>query len=574
MAEGPTPVEQTAVDSTLIVRPRRSLRTLFPISRWLPAYAWNGLPADAIAGLALAALLIPESMGYAGIAGVPAEFGLYAALGAVVAYALTGGTSVLVVGPASAVAALSASIAAEFPADIERTQLIAALSITTGLVLLIAGALRLGWVVNFISRPVLHAFVAGLSISIIIGQLDGLFGVEVSGHSAIAKLFDTVRHVGDWHGLTVAIGVGGVALILLLERFAEKIPAAVVVVVAGIVLAATAHLSDHGVAVVGKIPTGLPDVGLPDLGATRWLELFGAATALLLVGFSEGYAAAAAVASGTGEQIDADQELIGSGAANLASGVLGGIPVSGSLSKSAAAQSAGARTQMANLVGGALVLATLLFLGPVFKDLPEPVLAAVVIAAVMRAADPRRVLHLWDVNRIDFLAAAVTFVLVLVWETLPAMITGVVLSLMFLVRRASFPDVVELRRNDDGAFRTVAADQASAADDSDVRVLRFEAPLVYANSDRLLQAARTLVARGPTSRLVLDAEMWSDLDSSGAEALEHLDDELAEQGIDLRLARVHHRAAGQIRRSHLAERFDGRMHTQIAGAVGSDPSPH
>ncbi len=555
-------------DHDLLERRRRTVRSVLPITTWLPRYEWGRVATDVVAGLALAALLIPESMGYAGIAGVAPELGLYAALGAVIAYALTGGTSILVVGPASAVAALSASIVAEIGGDTDPTELIVGLTLASGVLLIAAGALRLGWIVNFISRPVLHAFVAGLSISIIIGQLDGLFGVEVEGESAVAKLVDTFRHIGDWHGTTVLVGVGAVVALFALERFAARIPAAVVVVIVGILLVEFFDLADRGVDVVGDIPTGLPSVGVPDLGGTQWIELFGGAAALLLVGFSEGYGAASAIASKTGEKIDANQELIGSGAANVGAGLLGGIAVSGSLSKSAAAQAAGARTQMANLVAGAIVLGTLLFLAPVFEELPEPVLAAIVIVAVAGSASPQRVFRLWEVNRLDFWAGAITFALVLVWETLPAMIVGVLLSLAFLVRRASFPDVVELGRDENGAFRRTGDGVAA---DPRVAILRFAAPLVYANAERLTTAATALLERREvTERLVLDAEMISDLDTSGAEVLVALDDDLSEAGVELHLARVHVRARSQIGRSHLADRFDGRIHARVEDAVAVD----
>lgn len=564
MGEGRT---GTGDDESLLVRSPRSLRSLLPIVRWLPNYSWSrDLPTDLIAGVAVAALLIPESMGYSGVAGVPPEVGLYAALAAVAAYALSGGVSILVVGPASAVAALSASLVAEFGSDVDPIEVTAALAIMSGVLYMLAGALRAGWIVNFISRPVLHAFVAGLSISIIIGQLDGLFRVEVEGESAVSKAVDVVSKMGDWHGSSTAIGLGGIALLLVLERYAERIPAAVVLVVVGIVAVSALDLVGEGVVVVGEIPEGLPEVGLPDLSATRWLELAGAATALVLVGFSEGYAAASAVASRTGETLDADQELIGAGSANVVAGLAGGMAVSGSLSKSAAAAGAGARTQMANVVAGVIVLATLLFLGPVFEHLPEPVLAAIVIVAVLPSSDPRRVLRLWSVNRLDFMAAALTFTLVLVWETLPAMIVGVAVSLAFLVRRASFPDVVELRPDPDGVFRIVAPSEPPG--DGSSPVLRFEAPLLYANAARLGQAALELVGRHPSAeRLVLDAEMLADLDATGAEALEDLDELLADRGIELRLARMHRRARGQLDRSGLASRFDGRLYPSLHDAV-------
>ena len=563
--------------ASLVPTSSRSLRSVLPILGWLPAYRWKEhLTADIVAGIALAALLIPESMGYAGVAGVSPEVGLYAALGAVLAYALFGGVSILVVGPASAVAALSASLVAEFTGDVDQTQLIAALAITSGAIYLVMGLLRLGWIVNFISRPVLHAFIAGLSISIIVGQLDGLLGIEIEGESVVAKFVDVVRQLGDVHGLSAFVGVGALVSLVVLERVAERVPAAVVVAAVGILLVVLLDLADEGVAIVGDIPTGLPSVAVPDLSGTRWLELFGGGLALVLVGFSEGFAAASATADGTGEAVDADQELLANGGANLAAGVLGGLAVGGSLSKSAASATAGARTQMANLVSGLLVLCTLLFLAPVFEQLPEGVLAAIVIAAVLRSANPQRVAMLWSVNRSDFVAGAITFLLVLVWETLPAMIVGVALSLAFTVRRSSFPDVVEIRPDAAGVFRRIdgavpdaagSGEAPSLSDGVDAAYLRFEAPLIYANSLRLIAAAETLIGRRPDiERLVIDGEMFSDLDLSGAEALEHLDELTADRGIELHLARVHRRAREQIERSELSDRFAGRIHDALRDA--------
>lgn len=552
----------------LVRRPTRTVHTLLPVLRWLPSYARADLPRDLLAGVGVAALLIPESLGYAGIAGVPPEVGLYAAIAALAAYAVTGGVSILVVGPASAVAALSASLVAEMGgAGADPVALTAGLALVSGLLLVVAGLLRFGWIVHFISRPVLHAFVAGLSISIIVGQLDGLLGTELAGENAVRRAIHVATHLGGWTPVTVVVGVSALVILLVLERRLAAVPGALVVVVGGILAVWALDLRDaEGVAVLGDIPRGLPTVGLPDLGDTRWWELVAGGMALVLVGFSEGYAAATAIADRTGETVDGDQELIGSGAANVASGLLGGLAVSGSLSKSAAGQAAGARTQVSNLVAAALVVATVLFLGPVFELLPEPVVAAVVIAAVLPAADPRRFWHFRNVNRLDFAAALATFTLVLVWETLPAMIVGVVLSLAFLVRRASFPDVLELRATPAGTFVRVADESPPRM--PGVAVVRFEAPLVYANAERLVAAVGELVrTRDDLRRVVLDAEMVADLDATGAEALETLDQRLTDQGVELRLARAHHRFRDQLERSGLAERFTGRLHEHIADAV-------
>lgn len=510
----------------LTARPTRSLRTLVPITAWLPAYKWGkDLSADLLAGVA--------------------------------------------------VAALSASLVADLGGDIDPVVATAGLAVAAGVVAMVAGTLRLGWIVNFISRPVLHAFVAGLSISIIVGQADALVGVEADGESALGKAWATVSAVGDWHWLTVGIGLGSLVALLALERLVPKFPAAVIVVIVvivviGAILVAIAFdLNRRGVSIVGDIPSGLPKVAVPDVSAVGWAKLLGGGLALVLVGFSEGYTSARAVADQTGEDVDPDQELIGSGAGNVAAGLLGGMAVSGSLSKSSAAQNAGARTQMTNLVAGILVFATLLFLAPVLKNLPEPALVAIVIVAVLRAANPRRVLLLWQVNRIDFAAGLMTFVLVLVWESLPALIVGVSLSLTFLVRRVSFPDVVELATDGTRVLsRTESTSSTSADEPIDVAVLRFPAPLIYANADRFRSAVASLYEqRNRPSRLVLDAEMLSDLDSSGAEILEMVDDDLAKTGCELHLARVHDRTRAQIQRSELAERFDGRIHPSVAEAA-------
>ncbi|MBX3314359.1 MAG: SulP family inorganic anion transporter [Actinobacteria bacterium] len=561
-SEGPT-----AYDAELIVKRKRGLGSFVGCVDWLPRYRWGkDLPVDLVAGLTVAALLIPESIGYANVAGVQPQLGLYAAMAAAIVYALVGNQRVLVVGPSAAVAALSASLIADITGNESADQLAIGLAFAAGIVLLVAGFLRFGWIVNFISRPVLEAFIAGLAISIIVGQMSGLVGSEKGEGSVVRKAWHVLSDVGNWHRETLAIGLGALVILIVLERFLPKLPAAALVVVGGILLTGWLDLGADGVALAGTIPTGLPNVGFPDFSLEVWAELLGGGFALFLVGFSEGFAAAASAAEEMGDVVDPDEELVGAGVANVAAGFFGGMAVSGSLSKTTAGLRAGARSQVAGLTAGVVVVLTLLFLGPVFERLPEPVLAAVVIHAVLRSANPSQALGLWNVNRFDFVAALATFVLALTWETLPAMAVGVFLSLAFLVRRASFPDVVEMEADAHGVVRRVGeADVAIPMDG--VGVLRYEAPLLYAGSDRLGQAVDNLIARrGPLHGLVLDAEMMSDLDTSGALALERLDDRLAGQGTTLHLARVHSRAREQIERSRLAPRFEGRTHRTVAEA--------
>lgn len=297
---------------------------------------------------------------------------------------------------------------------------------------------------------------------------------------------------------------------------------------------------------------------------------------MALVGFSEGFAAASSVAARTKEDVDPDQELVGSGAANLAAGLVGGVPVGGSLSKSAASELNGARSQMTNVVSGVVVLATLLFLAPLFERLPTPVLAAVVIVAVAGSTSPAKVLRLWDVNRLDFAAGLVTFVLVLVWETLPALIVGVVLSLVFLVRRISFPDVVELQVSPNDNLVATAIPEMPTHPIEGVAILRFEAPLIYATAQRLVQAVEIITERrDDIHRVVLDAEMISDLDATGAQKLAGTGRRPpGRAGDHPGLARLNGPARHLFERSWLAARFHGRIHADLEEAIGPPRADH
>lgn len=290
-------------------------RRYLPILQWLPGYRRNGkLTGDLIAGISVAALLIPESLGYAEIAGVPPEVGLYAAPAALLAFALFGGSRLLVVAAASAVSAVSAGIVGGLSGGDEDAAiaLTAALAVVAGLIFLAAGLARLGWVSNFMSKAVMEGFVVGLSISIIIGQLDALTGVEIEGENAVAELADVFSQISSWDGLTIAFGLGSLAILFAAERFVPRLPGALTVVVLGVILVSIFNLDEEGLAIVGEIPRGLPDFGVPDVDGSDWLALIPGGMAIVLVGFSEGFAAGNDVAE-PGEELDANQELIASG---------------------------------------------------------------------------------------------------------------------------------------------------------------------------------------------------------------------------------------------------------------------
>jgi len=524
-----------------------------PATKWLRSYRWGDwLRTDVIAGISVAALLIPESLAYAGIAGVPPEVGLYAAPLALIGYAIFGRSGLLVVAASSSVAAVSAAVVGDIATD-EATfaAYTAALAIVAGLVYLAAGLLRLGWIANFLSKTVLEGFIVGLSISIIIGQLDELLGIELEGENAIAEFIDALSQIGDWDRLTVAVGAVSLVVLFGLGRFAPKIPGALTAVVLAIIAVSVFDLAEEGLLIVGEIPIGLPEFGLPDIAWSDLSALLVGSLAIVLIGFSEAYAAATDIAKKTGDEIDADQELIAYGVSNVGAGLSAGMVVAGSLSKSKANEASGAKSQLSNVVNALVVLLTLLFLAALFENLPLATLAAVVIHALWSSSDPRKLAPFWQMNRFDFVLGAITLVAVLLFDTLPAVVIGVVLSLVVLIYRVSFPRSVELGRDPaTGEFEDLDL-HPEAERVPGVCVYRFDAPLAYSNAHAFVDGARQLVrASDPTPHtFVVDGEVMGGIDSTGLEALAELVDLLEGVGIKVVLARFHRRAVEEIRRN-------------------------
>ena len=363
-----------------------STRVLFPtLSRPTKASA----RADLIAGLSVWAVLVPESLAYATIAGVSPVVGLYAAPAALILYAAFGSSRHLIVGPMSATAALSAAAIGDFATagSPEYVQLTAAFALSVGLAALLAGILRLGFLANFISVPVLKGFIIGVSLTIIIGQVPKLLGVEKGPGEFFEQLWSLLGELGSISVATLAVGAASLTAVFTLKRFAPKVPAALVVVLASIVCAEYFDFVDRGIALVGPIASGLPDVGVPDVTWSQFAALTGAAAAVMLIGFAEGLGAARTYAARDHYEIDPNRELIGGGAANAASSLVGGMVVGGSLSKTAVNGSAGGVSQLAGIAAAGAIVLTLLFLTSIFEVLPEATLAAVVIAAVIELVD-------------------------------------------------------------------------------------------------------------------------------------------------------------------------------------------
>ena len=526
-----------------------------PFGPSFQGYSRASVRPDLLAGLTVWAVLVPESLAYATIAGVPPVVGLYAAVPALLLYAVVGTSRHLVVSPMSATAALSIGVVATVSSDPSTyVVLTAGLALATGLVAIAAGLLRLGFLASFISEPVLKGFIIGLALTIIIGQVPDLLGISKGSGNFFEKLGYILSHLDEVDPLTLTVGLVSLGLLLALRRFLPLVPGSLVVALAGIGITWLLHLDDHGLAIVGHIDAGLPEVGLPDVSG-HFADLLGGAVGVMLVGFAEGLGAAKTYAAKDGYDIEPNRELLGLGAANLGSGLASGMVVNGSLSKTAVNGSAGARSQVSGLTAAALALLTLLFLTGLFEKLPEATLAAIVIAAVIELVDIESLRRLWRVTsgrvvkvyqlsaRADFVAAFCALLGVLFLDTLPGLVIGIGASLILLIAHTSRPHVaplapvdadpdspwVDVERNPD--FTPVPG----------VLVVRVEAPLMFANADDVRTRVRELaseVAASPDGLhlVVFDGRTSPSIDVTAAGMLVQLRTDLRRMGAELVMA--------------------------------------
>jgi high affinity sulfate transporter 1 len=529
---------------------RRPLVSVAPPS-WVRGYQRRWLTRDALAGLTLWALVVPEAMAYAAIAGVPPQYGLYSVPLAVLAYAWLGSSQRLFVGPSSTVAALAATVVAPL-AVVESDEYVVAtavLSLLVGTVFVLLALLRMGFVSRLFAEPVLDGFVIGLGVFVVVGQLPKLVAIEKAEGNTLQQLWEVLASAGDWNATSLLVGLGAMATLFLLRWVAPRVPAALVVVLAALVLAPAASLEERGVELVGEIPSGFAFASWDTVSPDLLLQLVPGALAVVVVGFAEGLAVSKAYAAADGTVIDPDRELLANGAASIGSGVLQGFPPAGSLSKSAAAKEGGARTPMAFVVTGGLVVLTVLFLTGMFVNLPEPVLGAIVIHAVAGMIRPRKIWHLRQIRVPDFWLALATFAGVVLVEVMPGMVIGVVVSLLLLLQRLSTPRVAVLGRHPERGF--VGLDSNLGAEPlPGTVILRPEGPLVFASVDPVVDELRRLVlaAEPRPSLVVLDLEVTSEIDVTAADALAGVVAELRAGGTEVRFASVHSPVRDYVRR--------------------------
>jgi sulfate permease, SulP family len=518
--------------------------------RWLREYRPDWLRGDVIAGMTVWAVLVPESLAYASIAGVSPVIGLYAAPAALLLYAAFGSSRHLVVGPMSATAALSAAIVADFvaPSDAAFVQLTIALALVAGVIALVAGLLRLGFVANFISEPVLKGFIIGLALTIIAGQLPKLFGVEGGEGDFFEKIGALIGNLGDTNLPTLILGLVCLALVIGLKELLPVVPGSLVAVGVGIGAVTLFGLADRGVAIVGDIAAGLPPVGLPEVDISEYLSLVAPALGVVLIGFAEGLGAAKTYAAQHHYEVDANRELVGLGAANAAAGVVSGMVVNGSLSKTAVNGGAGAKSQVSGLVAAVLTVVTLLFLTGLFESLPEATLAAVVIAAVIELVDYRALVNLYRLYtrrlghiyglaaRADFIGAVAALLGVLFLDTLPGLVIGVLVSILLIVYRTSRPNVAELGRDPTGHYVDIARNPDAVAAPA-IPILRPESGLFFVNIEHVRTQIRQAAGAPGVRGVVLDLRTVPDMDVTAVRVLVQTAEDLRSSGVRFALAR-------------------------------------
>jgi high affinity sulfate transporter 1 len=525
---------------------------LLPILDWIPAYRRDWFLPDVLAGLALWAVMVPEGMAYAGIVGVPPIMGLYTIVPALIAYALLGTSRQLVVGPDTATGLISAvtvgAIASQGTADFN--SLTSTLAVLIGMFFLAFGLVRMGWVASFIPTPVMRGFIEGLVYVTIIGQVPHLLGISGASGNFFTKLWHVLQHLPDVSVAPALTGILSLAAMLLLRHFAPAVPAALVVMAVATILIGLLGGEATGVHVAGHLPSGLPHLTLPNLEPSTLRELVPGALAIVLVGYAEALGAAKAAALQSGGDIDPNQELVAHGPANILSGLFGGFLVVGSLSKTSVATSAGARSQIANLVAAAFSFLTLLFLTPLFRNMPQPALAAIVIAAMLHLTKPSYLMHLFARSRWSFANAVIVIAGELTLGVLQGIALGVVLSILTLIYLTSHPKGAVLGQlPGTEAYRDVEH-RPEAITFPGLLIWRVGGDLFFASIGHMGEALKaSLAARPDVKRVLLDFAAVNFIDISAGDELSSFVKELQSEGITTAFVRVRDAVREDMRRA-------------------------
>lgn len=533
---------------------RKFLGSVLPIMTWLPQYQRSWLRADLLAGLSVWAMTVPQALAYAGIAGVPPVYGLYAIPLAMIAYAFFGTSRTLSVGPESAIAIISAVAVAGLAVGNlnEFIAMTSLLALVVGVLFLLFGLLRLGWVANFLSQPVLQGFTQGIALTVIIGQIPILFGTEAEFTQLVNGLSET-WHTGfflkAWAVLATlshaslpitAIGLGALVLLIVFKRFQPSAPSALIAVLLSVLAVWILDLTANGVKVIGEVEIGMVNLSLPTFNMVKITTLIPSALAIVLLGYSVSLSVAAAGAKETGEKINPNQELVGLGVANIGAALSSGFVVCGSLSRGVVTRRAGGQTQVVSLINAGLVLLTLLFVLPLFFNLPNATLSAIVIQAMFGLLNFSYFRRLLRIDRAEFAYSMAALFGVLILGILQGVALGVVLTLIVIIRRVSSPVTAVLGRlPETNAYRDIII-SPEVETIPGLLIYRFDAPIIFPNASYFADNVRRLIdeAETPVHEVLVAAQQINNLDSTGADQLMKLQSELVTKGIVLSFAEV------------------------------------
>ena len=538
---------------------RRGLLRRLPVVTWLPRYNRARLRPDIVAGVVVAALAVPQSLGYASIAGVPVQVGLYTVPIALLAYAVLGSSPQLIVGPVSTVSVLSATLVASMhPANVaEAVTYTSAIALAAGAVLVLAGFLRVGWVAEFLSKPIVTGFVFGLTILVIIGELPNLLGIQVTPGDVLHRISGLALNIDQVDLRTVTVSVSALAVLFIGSRLLPRLPWALVVLALGLAASHWLDLAAQGVAIVGAVPKGLPTPTVPVVPLTQWVAVALAGAAIAVVGLAEGLSAGRLYATKGGYRLDTDQELIAAGGANLASGLFGGLGVAGSLSKTASVDRAGGRSQVSGLSAAALAIVAIILIAPALSILPKAVLSAIVINAVWGLLDLAAIRRYIGVRRSDGVAAVVAAGAVVIAGPMLGLAIAIGQSILGMVYRSSRVDVEVLGKipGEKSAWGGVRQHPERVTIPG-ILVLRVDVSLFWVNAAAVQDAILQAVSAAPdTKALILNLESTDQLETTSADMLSELREQLAERNVDLYLVRVRWRVRTVLEHSGLRGRL-------------------
>jgi SulP family sulfate permease len=540
-----------------------------PILSWLPNYQSDWLRLDLVAGLTAAAVVIPQAMAYATIAGLPVEVGLYTALVPMVVYALLGTSRPLSVSATSTIAMLTAAVLVGVAPGGSREELLVAsatLAVLVGGLLVVASVLRLGVIANFISAPVLTGFKAGIGVVIFVGQLGKVLGISVPKGPFFQTIISLLEGLGDLHWPTLLLGLVTLAILIFLPRLVPRLSAPLVAVVVGIAASGLLNLDGYGIKLAGEIPPGLPAFSLPHLSLVG--ALLPGALGIALMSFTESIAAARAFQAHGEPEPDANQELLALGLASIGGGLLQAMPSGGGTSQTAVNDGAGARTQVAELVTAGIVVVTLLFLAPLISLLPQATLGALVLVAAAGLIKVKEFRAIVQISQRELIWALVAFAGVVLLGTLEGILVAIAVSLLVLIYQANHPPVYEVGRKPGTDIYRPMVDHSDYETVPGLLIVRTEGRLNFASSPRALEKMRALILEQDPQVVALECSAIPDLEYTALQKLAAGEEKLRDAGIELWLVGLNPVPLHTIQRSPLAATLgDERMFLNIGQAV-------